>query len=222
MGIMDTVTDSEPFQDEDALRPLGLREEIAQMAARLIAEEGLDYASAKKKALEQRTGQRQGARAKRLLPSNEAVEEALRVYQRTFMADEQPQRLRLLRQKSLALLTLLSDFNATVTGAVVNGTAHEFSDIHIQCFADSAKDLGIFLLNQGISFEAAELAHHRHASESIEALAIQWQGELAVISVYPYTDQRGAMKPNQKGRLQRLDAAGLTRLLDESLDDHQK
>ena len=199
------------FMDQS---PGGLRAEIAAAAASLIAEEGLDYASAKRKAYERITGGKGSRIAREVLPSNDEVEDAVRDYQQIFQSDTQPARLRALRMKALALMRLLQDFNPTVTGAIANGTAGEYSDIHLQCFADNAKAIGIFLIDQHISAQAATLPHFRPGQPEVEALAIQWQGELATIAIYSENDQRGAMKPDAKGRVQRLDLPGLERLLD--------
>lgn len=191
----------------------GLRAEIAAAAAPLIAEDGLDYKTAKRKAYERITGGRGSRIAKELLPSNEEVEDAVREYQQVFQSDTQPARLLALRQKSLALMRLVKGFSPTVTGAIVNGTAGHHSDIFIHCFADSAKELGIFLLGQNISSQAASLPHARAGQPDVEALVIDWQGELAIIAVYPEVDARGALKADTKGRVHRLDSAGLEKLI---------
>lgn len=190
-----------------------LTQEIAHCAARMIAEEGMDYANAKRKAYLQITGGRESRIARQMLPSNEQVEEALREYQQIFQADHQPQRLLSLRRKALELMKLLKDFSPTVTGAIANGTAGEHSDIHLQCFADSAKDLGIFLLNQGLDAQATTLPHFRGGRQEVEALVIRWQGEMAVIAVYPHQDGRGAMKPDGQGKQKRLDPKALEKLV---------
>ena len=194
----------------------GLRAEIAAAAASLIAEDGLDYASAKRKAFERLTGGKGSRIAKSLLPSNDEIEDALRDYQQIFQSDSQPARLRALRQKALALMLLLEDFSPLLTGAVANGTAGEHSDIHLHCFADSAKDLGIFLLNQRLTSQAATLPAMRPGGAEIEALAIDWQGELATIAIYPEVDRRGALRQDTRGRPQRIDIAGLEHLLAET------
>lgn len=206
MGIMQPME----FIDPTAT---GLRAEIAAAAASLIAEDGFDYESAKRKAYERLTGAKGSRIAREVLPSNEEVEDAVREYQQIFQSDTQPARLVSLRRKALALMELLRDFAPTITGAIANGTAGEHSDIHIQCFADNAKALGLFLIHQGISAEAGTLPHFRPGQPDVEALALQWQGELATIAVYPETDQRGALKPDGRGRVQRLDLAGLKSLL---------
>ncbi|MBU3724393.1 MAG: hypothetical protein FGM18_02645 [Burkholderiaceae bacterium] len=191
----------------------GLRAEIAAAAASLIAEDGLDYASAKRKAFERISGGRGSRIAKSLLPSNDEIEDALRDYQQIFQSDTQPARLKVLRQKALDLMRLLKDFSPMLAGAVANGTAGQHSDIHLHCFADSAKDLGIFLLNQRLDAQAATLPATRPGGPDIEALAIQWQGELATIAVYPEVYRRNALRQDARGRPLRLDIRGLEHLL---------
>ena len=218
MGIMRTMRNLE--LDDDLLGREGLRAEIAAAAASLIAESGLDYAHAKRKALERVAGGKGSRLARELLPSNEEIEDAVREYQRIFQSDVQPLRLHSLRKKALALMQLLSDFDPMLTGAVANGTAGEHSDIHLQCFANSAKELGIFLLNQGLDCQAAALPPTRPGGEEIEALAIQWQGELATIAVYPENERRNGPRTESKKKPSRLDIHAVENLLARSEVPH--
>lgn len=132
----------------------GVRQEIAMRAGRLVAEEGLDYANAKRKAARDILGQNRGVG--NWLPDNAEIEEEVRAYQALFQADTQPQRLFELRSCALALMRKLAQFRPHLCGAVLNGTAGDHSDIRLQLFCDSAKDVQIFLLNEGIEFEAGE------------------------------------------------------------------
>ena len=69
-----------PFFD-----PQRVREEIAIAAARLVAEDGLDYSTAKRKAARQIVGDsRLGGE---WLPDNDQIEEEIREYQSLFQAD---------------------------------------------------------------------------------------------------------------------------------------
>jgi len=158
---------SRPFSDSVQL----VRQEIASSAARMIAEDGLDYASAKRKALRQVTGHSkiQGD----FLPDNAEIEEEVRIYQQLFQGDTQPARLLALRQVALSVMQLLSTYRPHLVGAVLNGTAGEHSDIHLQLFADSAKDVAIHLLNQGIQFEVHETPHFRGRG-MVETLSFMW------------------------------------------------
>ncbi|MCK6431336.1 MAG: UDP-N-acetylmuramate--alanine ligase, partial [Burkholderiaceae bacterium] len=125
--------------------------EIAAAAARLIAEEGCDYALAKRKAVRAVLGEGEGARAQ--LPDNALIEAELRRYLQTFAADSQPAQLTALRSLALDWMSRLAEFNPHLVGAVLNGTATEHSDVHLHLFTDSVKDVEIALLNAGIAFE---------------------------------------------------------------------
>ena len=143
--------------------PSPLSAEIALAAARLIAQEGLDYASAKQKALQAITGTPRNTRA--LLPDNALIEVELRRWLITFDGAAHHRRLHALRTLALQLMQRLTLFAPHLTGAVLNGTATEHSDIHLQLFTDSAKDVEHFLLNEGVDFEVFE---HAQAQELIQ------------------------------------------------------
>ncbi len=198
-----------------------LRCEIATAAAAMIAEEGLDYANAKRRAYERITGGKGSRIAKEALPSNEEVEQAVREHQAIFQSQEQPKRLRELRLKSLALMELLSDFSPMITGAVANGTAGEHSDIHLHCFADSAKEIGITLLNHDIQSEAGFMPNAKPGQPDVEALAIQWQGELATIAIYPELELRLNGQKQAKSKPIRINTRSLQALLEASAHESQ-
>ena len=133
-----------------------MRERIAHQAARIIAEDGLqDYASAKRKAARQ-----MGAPDTHNLPDNDEVERALREYQALYQRDEQSARLRQLRQQALAAMRLLAPFNPYLTGSVLNGTAARHSDINLQLFTDSAKEVELFLLARQMPYKSGEKHFH--------------------------------------------------------------
>jgi hypothetical protein len=56
-------------------------------------------------------------------------------------------------------MQLLERFNPYLTGSVLDGTAGLGSETHIHLFADSLKDLEMFLLNQDIPFETNEKSY---------------------------------------------------------------
>jgi len=152
-----------------------LRQEIAARAARLVAEDGLDYATAKRKAARDILGDQRSSG--QWLPDNEEIEEEVRSFQATFQADTQPRRLADLRKMALLLMELLQPFRPHLAGAVLNGTAGAHSDIHLQLFADSAKDVEIFLINHGIDFEAEEMSGSpgSAAARRVEVLHFMWR-----------------------------------------------
>ena len=76
------------------------QQEVAQTAARLIVEDGLDYAGARRKAMQEHG---EGGRRLREGPSNEAIEDEVRAHIALFCADTQPVELRALREAALKL-----------------------------------------------------------------------------------------------------------------------
>lgn len=197
-----------------------LREEIAMTAARLIAEDGLDYASAKRKAARQITGEDKISGD--LLPNNEQIEEEIRAYLNLFQADTHPAQLRELRLTALALMEQLSNYRLYLVGAVLNGTATSHSDIHLQAFCDNGKDLAIELLNRGVQYEVSETRHFAGRG-MVETLSFLWrqhreQPPVGVhIVLYTLGDLRNAAKLDAQKRPLRLDAAGLRSLLHDQL-----
>lgn len=144
------------YREREKAANLRMRERIAHQAARIIAEDGLqNYASAKHKAARQI-----GAPDTRNLPNNDEVERALRDYQALYQRDEQSMRLRQLRQQALDAMRLLEPFNPYLTGSVLNGTATRHSDINLQLFTDSAKEVELFLLARQVSYKSSEKHLH--------------------------------------------------------------
>ena len=129
-----------------------LRERIAKEAARVMCEAGVkDFHLAKRKAL-----QRLRIDEQRNLPSNEEIEAAISEYQRLFRADRQPARLAELRRTAVNAMRFLARFKPRLVGAVLSGTADEHSDVCLHLFADTAEEVGLFLMENGIPHEQGE------------------------------------------------------------------
>lgn len=198
------------------LDPRRVREEIAIAAARLIAEEGLDYSSAKRKAARQVMGQTRVAGE--WLPDNDQIEEEIREYQALFQADSQPAVLRRLRVFALDWMKRLAAFNPYLTGAVLNGTAGEHSDIHLQVFCDNPKEVAIYLLNANMRYDVSETRHFggRGTIETLSFLSRGAPGEELIgmhIALYDIDDLRGAVRADARGRTQRANAEAVEALL---------
>lgn len=131
-----------------------LRTEVAATAARLIAEEGCEYAQAKRRAVHEVFGE-SGTR-RTLMPDNSEVEHELRRYLRLFGGSGHRVLLTALRNIAAETMQALQEFEPHLIGAVLNGTATEHSDIHLQLFVDSAKDVELRLINLGIEFEVED------------------------------------------------------------------
>lgn len=194
-----------------------LRAEIAAAAARLIAQDGADYNTAKRKAARQILGERHDSL--QFLPDNVQIEAELRRYQALFHADTQPARLFRLRTMAVDVMEGLAQFQPYLTGAVLHGTAGPHDDIHLQLFADSAKDVEIFLLNRNIQIDISESAHFkgpRH--DPVETVSFLWHKEGVHCALYELDDLRGAHKARADGTPQRADLAAVRALLISSTD----
>jgi hypothetical protein len=191
-----------------------LRAEIAAAAARLIAEDGADYATAKRKAAKQVLGNTK-VRGE-IMPDNAQIEEEVRTYNELFLSDTQPARLLHLRKLAVQLMEDLAQFSPHLTGSVLNGTAGEHSDIHLQLFADSAKDVEIFLINKNVDFEVSESVHFRGKSEPVETLSFMWNKEGVHLSLYETDDLRGAPKTSAEGKLSRATIETVRTLIAET------
>ncbi len=129
-----------------------MREQLAQQAAKLMADGGItDHAMAKRKAARQL-----GASDTQHLPSNQEVDDALHSYRALYQHDSHPDILYQLREEALATMLLLDQFHPYLTGSVLNGTAGTNSDINLMLFSDDAKAVLLFLLRHEIEFEDGE------------------------------------------------------------------
>ena len=183
-----------------------LRAEIAMLAARMIAEDGADYGSAKRRAAKQLLGNNK-IRGD-ILPDNSQVEREVREYNALFFGDSQPQRLLLLRQIALDIMQELERFNPYLVGAVFNGTASKHSDIYLHLYTDNTKEVAIFLLNKNIQFEVSENINKRN--EVIETLSFMSQQEGVHLLLHSMDDLRAS------NRAERANIAALRHLIVQS------
>lgn len=189
-----------------------LRAQIAALAARMVAQDGADYAIAKRKAASQLLGDQMPA--SNLLPDNAEVEDEVRRYQALFQGDSQPARLHRLRTVALQVMDALAEFKPYLTGPVLTGTAGEHDDIHLQLFADSAKEVQIFLLGKKVEIELSETPHFKGARfDPVETVSFMWHKEGVHAELYELNDLRGALKARADGRVPRADAAALRALM---------
>ena len=128
------------------------RSRIAYLAARLMAEDGIeDYALAKRKAARQA-----GMPETRELPTNEEVEEAFRTYQQIYHHEEHRNRLRMLRETAVCAMRELARFNPHLTGSVLNGNAGKYADVNLLLFTDNEKAVELYLIDRRIPYQSAQ------------------------------------------------------------------
>ncbi|MSP85960.1 MAG: hypothetical protein EXR38_06190 [Methylotenera sp.] len=197
-----------------------LRQLIAQQAARMMAEDGIsDFAYAKKKAGRQFDAIDFGA-----LPSNAEIEQELKLYNMLFLSDEHPENLANLRKSALFTMQLLERFNPHLTGAVLDGTAGLGAETHIHLFADSLKDVEMFLLNQDIPFETNEKFYrvmndgkrdnNGYGRKKVPVFSLEMASGIIKLSVFEVDEIRVSTKRAVDGsNAERADISALKSLL---------
>lgn len=168
-----------------------LRIEIAQVAARFVAVDGVnDYLTAKKKA-----ARYLGANPDRNLPTNHEVEQALIDYQNLFLATNQKQQLLSMRRKSLKAMRFLDKFEPRLVGPVLTGTATEFTEIIIHLFYDEPEQIGFHLEDYGIPYSACEKAIRFSLNERINLPAYKFIADDDVIILIIFPERHKNLNP---------------------------
>jgi hypothetical protein len=189
-----------------------LQAEIAATAAALIVEEGLEYGSAKRRAVKQLA-----LSGRTELPDNDQIEDAVREYITLFCGDTQPAELAALRALALVWMERMAGFRPYLAGAVWHGTATRLSDIYIQLFCDDSKSAEIMLIEHNVDYEPRTVTGF--TGTPVEALSLsslcEALGETVGVHymVYDHDDLRGALRPDAKGRKPRGDLAAVRQLV---------
>jgi hypothetical protein len=186
----------------------------------MMAEDGIhDFAYAKKKA-----GKQLGVSENSALPTNAEIEEEIRLYHEIYNADEQPLELEKLRKAALITMQLFERFNPHLTGSVLDGTAGKFAQTNIHLFADSAKEVEMFLLNMQIPFESSEKSYRLsdkpskdkkdRVRKTVPVFTLETELGVQKLSVFDVDDLRIATKKATDGaNAERLDIAQLRALI---------
>jgi hypothetical protein len=178
-----------------------------------------DFAYAKKKA-----GKQLGVSENSALPTNAEIEEEIRLYHEIYNADEQPLELEKLRKAALITMQLFERFNPHLTGSVLDGTAGKFAQTNIHLFADSAKEVEMFLLNMQIPFESSEKSYRLsdkpskdkkdRVRKTVPVFTLETELGVQKLSVFDVDDLRIATKKATDGaNAERLDIAQLRALI---------
>lgn len=189
-----------------------MRQQLAQEAARLIAEEGVaDFNSAKQKA-----AVRLHAPHTHSLPRNDEIQQALIEYQRLFKSDTQPHSLLRLRQTAVKAMKFFKQFEPKLTGAVADGTASEFSAITLHLFTDYSEELHLALINQHIPYELSSQRITLTNEQTVEQPRYEMELEGCAIELIIF-DRKGIRQaprdPVTRKPMQRLSIEKLEELI---------
>jgi hypothetical protein len=175
-----------------------MRTRIAQEAARLMSEEGIqDFYAAKRKA-----AQHLGAPDTRNMPRNQEVEAALQEYQRLFRGEQQTSHLRVLREAAVQAMRFLAGFKPRLVGSVLSGTAGRHADINLHLFADTPEEVSLFLMDNSIPFHPAQkrLRISREAWQEFPAYEFMAGDQAVELVVFPCEGRREAPRSPVDGR----------------------
>ena len=186
--------------------------EIAATAARLIVEEGLEYGTAKRRAVK-----KLGLSGRAPLPGNDEIEQEVMDYLALFCADTQPAELRALRELAVIWMERMAEFRPHLSGSVWRGTATRLNDVYIQMFCDDSKSAEIALIDFRVQYVPRSVTGFN--GETVDALSLHCfceglKEEIGVhLMVYDHDDLRGALKPDARGRTSRGDLVAVRCLL---------
>jgi hypothetical protein len=193
-----------------------LRNAVAQEAARLMAEHGIqDYLVAKRKAAE-RYGVADGA----ALPKNTEIEAALASYQRLFGGEDHARSLKAQRRVAVQAMELLAQFEPRLVGAVLTGTATGYADIQLHLFSDSAESVYMHLMDRRYEYEVFERKVRMTAERQVAVPSVRFElgDETVEAVVFPRDGIRQAPVSPVDGRpMRRAGLEEVSRL--ESMTD---
>jgi hypothetical protein len=192
-----------------------LRRALAQEAARIMSEQGIDdYRLAKRKAAE-----RLGATDIAVLPKNTEIEAALAEHKRLFEADTHSSTLVTLRRTALNAMKLLKRFQPRLVGPVLTGTASAHSEVNLHLFADGTETVALHLMEQGIPHRIAERRLRYEPNRLVAYPVVQFvAGDREIDSVvFPVDGIRQSPASPVDGRpMRRADAAEVASMLDDN------
>jgi len=192
-----------------------LRSAVAQEAARLMAEHGIqDYHLAKRKAAE-RYGVVEGA----FLPKNTEIEAALLSYQRLFGGEQHASSLREQRRVALEAMRMLEKFEPRLVGPVLTGSATEHADIQLHVFSDSPEAVYTHLMDRRFEYEVFERRVRMTMERTVSVPSVRFEmgHDMVEAYVFPRDGIRQAPISPVDGRpMRRASRAELAMLLQEA------
>jgi len=188
------------------------RQTLAQEAARIIVEQGIqDYRIAKTKAAERLGMQDRGS-----LPGNAEIEAAVSNHLQLFGRESHLDLLRVLRRAALAAMEMLSPFSARLVGPVLHGTAAENSAVNLHVFSDASETVAGTLQENEVRYRPFErrLKSRRDRLETFAAFRFTFDEAAIEATVFPIDGVRQApISPVDGKPMRRADRKAVLELL---------
>ena len=187
---------------------------VAQEAARIIVEQGIqDYRLAKTKAAE-----RLGMSTRGSLPGNPEIEHAVGEHLKLFGRESHLDLLRILREAALSAMELLAGFTPRLVGPVLHGTAAANSAVNLHVFSDSAELVAQTLQDRNVQYRIYErrIKSRRDHAETFSGFRFTHNSSSIEATVFPVDGMRQApISPVNGKPMQRADKQKILDLLDD-------
>ncbi|HEY8520224.1 MAG TPA: hypothetical protein VIN61_09095 [Gammaproteobacteria bacterium] len=192
-----------------------LREQLAQEAARLMMEGGIeDYGLAKRKAAE-----RLGVRSAGALPSNAQIASSLTERQRIFAPDAHARRLVTLRRLAAEVMEWLAPFDPRLVGAVLTGTVTINSAIELHVYTDAPELVAAVLEQQRVPVRDCQRRYRFNEQQKpvqVPGFSFQLDGEEVVVLAFAEKRSRQApLSPVDQRPMRRAGRAEVLAMLDD-------
>lgn len=190
------------------------RRQLAEDAARIMAEEGIDsHLDARTLAVRRRFGNHRPP-----LPDLAEIDEALSAYLRLFQADRHPQRLARMRATALAAMRLCAPFSTRLAGSVLNGNAVDGARIELHLLDCTLEEVAIHLIEQRVPYRIGErhLRFGRGVPAEQPMLMIALDGiDIQLVIFQPDGPRHAPRDPLTGGHMHRAPRAAVEHLLED-------
>ena len=190
------------------------RQMLAQEAARIIVEQGIqDFRLAKIKAAE-----RLGLSGRGSLPGNSEIQQAVGEHLTLFGRESHSNLLQSLRRAALSAMEILSPFSPRLVGPVLHGTAATNSAINLHVFSDTPELIAMKLDENRLAYRSYErrLKSRRDRAETYAGYRFLQDDSSVEATVFPVNGMRQAPISPVDGRpMKRADHVAVQKLLDD-------
>jgi predicted nucleotidyltransferase len=191
------------------------RQMLAQEAARIIVEQGIqDFRLAKVKAAE-----RLGLSGRGSLPGNSEIQQAVGEHLTLFGRESHSNLLQALRRAALSAMEILSPFSPRLVGPVLHGTAATNSAVNLHVFSDTPELIAMKLDENRLAYRSYErrLKSRRDRAETFAGYRFLQDDSSVEATVFPVNGMRQAPISPVDGRpMKRADHVAVQKLLDDT------
>ena len=167
------------------------RMEIAQLAAKFLAVDGVnDYLAAKRKAALQL-----GIQPDKGMPTNVEVEQALIEYQSLFQNSQQSELLYDMRCKAVKTMRMLDQYWPRLVGPVLTGTATRHTEITLHLVSDEPEQIGFRLDEHAIPYSSCAKSVKTGKTEKKDFPAYQFIADKTSILLVVFPERQKHVCP---------------------------